>query len=208
MMNPSSSAIATLMVVAARVASAQAPTWMTLDLRATHPVLRPGQVQEIELWCSFTPKGTPVFPSVSVSTFGLMTFDVLNRGEFDAGSITGFHWKHPMIAIMGTVQPNGDITKSGVYLDIWGFVPSSNPIHLVTFDWTPDPELGPRRVSIETDVQPSYNYALWLYGNGKYQLWKPDVLNHDSASWMVVPAPGATGVLGMALLMAGLRRRR
>ncbi len=185
-----------------------AQTFITYDLRVTHAVLLPGEVQTIEVWAAFTPFPTKIAPNVTSIALGAVMFDLLNDHGFETGT-TG-NLQALFIAQLGKQSPNGDLVGSAASQPMLPpFYTMANPVHVLSSDWTPDPGLGPRSVRITSDDRPDYWREIIVQNPPfvfpEFDHHTVDIVNHDTVSWKVIPGPGGAVVFAGAALV---RRRR
>ncbi len=190
-----------------------AQSFIKYDLRIKYDVLLPGQAQTVEVWASFTPFNKQVAPGVKSMVMGRIEFDLINEGGFENGTIDNVQGQSVFWSKLGEPDPDGSLVRCGAWQApqnplLWYW---DNPIHVISFDWTPNP--GPKHgwVQLSTAEQAGYWREIIVYlGSGHWPpdvYWTVDVVHHDTATWQVlsVPAPGSA-VAMMAL--AGLARAR
>lgn len=190
-----------------------AQSFIKYDLRIRHDVLLPGQAQTVEVWASFTPFPKKVAPDITSIAMGRIEFDLINEGGFENGTIDNVQGQSVFWSKLGEPDPDGSLIRGGAWQPA-NFPESyiyDNPIHVITFDWTPNPGSKHGWVQLSTAEQAGYwREIIAFFGVGhwpQYDYFTVDVVHHDTATWQVlsVPAPGSA-VAMMAL--AGLARAR
>lgn len=197
----------------AGAAPALAQSFIKYDLRIKHDVLLPGQAQTVEVWASFTPFPKKVAPDITSIAMGRIEFDLINEGGFENGTIGNVVGQNQFWSKLGEPDPDGSLIRCGAWQGIQlpeNFI-RDNPIHVITFDWTPNPEHKHGWVQLSTAEQAGYwREIIAFFGVGhwpQYDYFTVDVVHHDTATWQVlsVPAPGSAAAM---MALAGLARAR
>ncbi|MFM9996974.1 MAG: hypothetical protein ACKVU4_14380 [Phycisphaerales bacterium] len=215
-MNSKTRAVAACAILIGALVHAQET--VTFDVRFSDPVLVPGEVQYIEVWCEFAPTvGAPAVwnqpganPIVgTVLAFATAQFNLVNV----TGGQTGVYANlllNPALSL-GMAGWEGTPDKQGNVIGMlpWqlpnGPMNPANPILLWTATWTPN-TYDPRTVEFTTEVMlgPSMHLHTSQFAIPLYDEWTP---LHVPASFQVIPAP-ATLIVPAALGALRLTRRR
>lgn len=195
---------------------------VTFDIRFSDPILTPGETQQIEVWAILAPG---IGGSATWNTNGGIGQAGIVKGiggaRFDLSSVsngqTGFFTElalNPSLALfyppsLGTPDGEGNVVGiEFVQSPYFGQLLMSSPVLLWSCTWTPS-GYSPRKVDFTTHqgADPFVYLELFPY-NGSWgypDTWTPLT---PSASFQVVPAPGAGALLGLGFIPLARRRRR
>jgi hypothetical protein len=171
-------------------------------------IVHPGETATIRLSLDLSPSvGEPGQSGGTVIGFGAAIFDTLGGLNADKGTILGWEVHCPLDFLFPDVTTTDGVSLFGTTpAQVSGSQAFSNadPIGVLTFEWQPQ-FLGAYAVHYATRTNVDL-FIVWESGDNDGVYWSRIV--EAGVIFHVVPAPGATILLGTCVLGAVIRRSR